>query len=234
MDFPGDLLGREAPEGLPIEAPLPLPEPPKSCAEIGDIKRAVELLRTAKRPLLVVGKGAAYSRAEDVVNQFVQLTNIPVLATPMGKGVVDDNDVHSVAPARSMALQKADVILVLGARLNWILHFGRAPRFDPNVKIIQVDIVPEELHNSVQSSVALAGDVGAVMKQLVEESRSARLKYEDKLEWWGALKSKCEANRQFNLVNTSLFLNSFGWKRKIFSYSSISIIRKWRRILVFR
>lgn len=56
----------------------------------------------------------------------------------MGKGVVDDSGIHSVGPARSLALQKADVILVLGARLNWILHFGRPPRFDPNVKIIQV------------------------------------------------------------------------------------------------
>ena len=59
----------------------------------------------------------------------------------MGKGVVDDNDAHSVGPARSLALEKADVILLLGARLNWILHFGRAPRFDPNVKIIQVCIL---------------------------------------------------------------------------------------------
>ncbi len=78
MDFPGDLLGRTAEEGVVIEEPLSLPEPPKSCAELGDIKKAVQLLRSAKRPLLVVGKGAAYSRAEEVVNQFVQLTNIPV------------------------------------------------------------------------------------------------------------------------------------------------------------
>ena len=63
-----------------------------------------------------------------------------------------------------------------------------------------MDIVPEELHNSVQSSVALAGDVGAVLKQLMEESRSTSLRYDDKLEWWSALKSKCEANKKFNLV----------------------------------
>ncbi|EFX73064.1 hypothetical protein DAPPUDRAFT_253560 [Daphnia pulex] len=69
-------------------------------------------------------------------------------------------DIHSVAPVRSLALQKADVILVLGARLNWILHFGRPPRFDSKVKIIQVDILPEEVHNSAQSSVALVGDIG--------------------------------------------------------------------------
>ena len=138
MDFPGDLLGRILPEGETLESPLALPEPPKSCSDPADIKRAVDLLKTAQRPLLIVGKGAAYAHAENVVNEFVKQTNIPVLASPMGKGVVDDNDPHSVGPARSLALEKADVILLLGARLNWILHFGRPPRFDPNVKIIQV------------------------------------------------------------------------------------------------
>lgn len=125
----------------------------------------------------------------------------------MGKGVVDDVDVHSVGPARSLALQKADVILVLGARLNWILHFGRPPRFDPNVKIIQVDIVPEELHNSVQSSVALTGDVGAVMKQINEQSKNIKLNYDGNSEWWTSLRSKCEANKNYNTVNNIQRLN---------------------------
>jgi len=138
LDFPGDLLGRILPEGETLESPLALPEPPKSCSDPADIKRAVDLLKTAQRPLLIVGKGAAYAHAEDVVNEFVKQTNIPILASPMGKGVVDDNDPHSVGPARSLALEKADVIQLVGARLNWILHFGRPPRFDPNVKIIQV------------------------------------------------------------------------------------------------
>lgn len=119
----------------------------------------------------------------------------------MGKGVVDDGDINSVAPARSLALQKADVILVLGARLNWILHFGRPPRFDSKVKIIQVDIQPEEVHNSVQSSVALVGDVGAIMNQLTAQSQSASLKYNDNSEWWASLRSKCESNKVFITVS---------------------------------
>lgn len=128
-------------------------------------------------------------------------TSTQVLATPMGKGVVDDNHVNSVAPARSLALQKADVILVLGARLNWILHFGRPPRFDPNVKIIQVDIMPEELHNSVHSSVALCGDVGSVMNQVLSGSRSAKLKYDNNSEWWTSLRAKCNSNKTYNTVS---------------------------------
>jgi 2-hydroxyacyl-CoA lyase 1 len=72
------------------------------------------------------------------VRDLVRTFTLPVLPTPMGKGVVADNDVHCVSAARTTSLQYADTILLLGARLNWILHFGRPPRFDPNVKIIQV------------------------------------------------------------------------------------------------
>lgn len=77
LDFPGDLLGRTT-SGEDLENPLPVPEPPKSCAELSDVKRAVELLKSAKRPLLIVGKGAAYSHAEKIINHFVDVTNIPV------------------------------------------------------------------------------------------------------------------------------------------------------------
>lgn len=96
------------------------------------------LLQSAQRPLLIVGKGVAYARAEAAINELVRCTDVPVLATPMGKGVVDDAGPHSVGPARSLALKEADVVVLLGARLNWMLHFGRSPRFDSNVKIIQV------------------------------------------------------------------------------------------------
>jgi len=197
LDFPGDMLGRSIPEEE-IESPLPLLEPPKSCAQSSEIQRAVELLQSAQRPLMIIGKGAAYSRSEDVINQFAEMTNIPVLATPMGKGVVDDASERSVGPARSLALQKADVILVAGARLNWILHFGRPPRFDSKVKIIHIDIVPEEFHNSIQAAVALPGDIGLVMSQIVEKSRSVQLKYDGSSEWWSALRAKSSLNKHFN------------------------------------
>ena len=94
------------------------------------------MLLKAKSPLVIIGKGAAYARAENSINEFIKQTQIPFLGTPMGKGVVDDDNTLSCGPARSTALGKADVILLLGARLNWMLHFGKTPRFLPNVKII--------------------------------------------------------------------------------------------------
>ena len=85
LDFPGDMLSRSIAEEE-IESPRTLLEPPKSYAESKEIQRAVELLQSAQKPLMIVGKGAAYSRSENVINQFAEMTNIPVLATPMGKG----------------------------------------------------------------------------------------------------------------------------------------------------
>jgi thiamine pyrophosphate-dependent acetolactate synthase large subunit-like protein len=79
LDFPGDLLGSILPEGVALETPLALPEPPKVYSDPADVKRAVDLLKTAQRPLLIVGKGAAYAHAENVVNEFVKETNIPVI-----------------------------------------------------------------------------------------------------------------------------------------------------------
>jgi 2-hydroxyacyl-CoA lyase 1 len=76
----------------------------------------------------------------------------------------------------SVRLLCKKLMSLLGARLNWILHFGRPPRFDSKVKIIQVDILPEEVHNSVQSSVALVGDIGAIMNQIATESQTVSLK----------------------------------------------------------
>ena len=82
--------------------------------------------------------GAAYGRAEKQIRSLIQLSGLPFLPTPMGKGVVPDEDEHCVSSARTAVLQQSDVILLLGARLNWMLHFGRPPRFQSEVKVIQV------------------------------------------------------------------------------------------------
>jgi 2-hydroxyacyl-CoA lyase 1 len=97
----------------------------------------------------------AWSRAEDEVRDFIEKTQLPFLATPMGKGVMDDDHPLSVGAARSLALKEADVIFLMGARLNWILHFGMAPRFNPNVKIIQLDIAAESIGTNRPTEVPL-------------------------------------------------------------------------------
>src|SRR6202008_4247104 len=97
---------------------------------------------------------------------FIEKTGVPFLASPMGKGVMDDTHRLSVGAARSHALQEADVIVLLGARLNWIMHFGMPPRFNKNVRIVQLDISPEAISQNVPAEVALVGDGRAVVGQL--------------------------------------------------------------------
>ncbi|KPI97015.1 2-hydroxyacyl-CoA lyase 1 [Papilio xuthus] len=162
------------------------------------VEQAAELLAQAERPLLIVGKGAAYARAEDAVRQLVDNTKIPFLPTPMGKGVVPDESQWCVSAARTQALLQADVILLLGARLNWMLHFGQPPRYAPNVKVIQVDISAEELNNSIKSEVAVHSDIKpfteALTKKLAEKKFSLQPAGN---KWWQTLQDKQKKNTEF-------------------------------------
>ncbi|XP_058866888.1 2-hydroxyacyl-CoA lyase 1-like isoform X2 [Acipenser ruthenus] len=199
IDIPGDMVNGKVDRSKVREVSCCLP-PPVTMAEPQSVSQAVSVLKQSKRPLLIIGKGAAYSRAETNIRDLVDLCGLPFLPTPMGKGVLPDTHPMCVAAARSRALQHADVILLLGARLNWILHFGLPPRFHPDVKIIQVDLCAEELGNNVKPSVALLGDVNAVVKQLLESFRKDPWKYPFDTEWWEILKDKIRSNERASQV----------------------------------
>jgi 2-hydroxyacyl-CoA lyase 1 len=108
----------------------------------------------------------AWSRAENEVREFIEKTQLPFLATPMGKGVVSDDHPLSVAAARTYALQNADLVMLLGARLNWILHFGKSPRYRKDLRVVQLDVSAEEIGTNVPAEVALVGDGQAIMGQV--------------------------------------------------------------------
>jgi 2-hydroxyacyl-CoA lyase 1 len=167
LDLPNDIISAELSDDA-LRFPARCPDPPRSQADPQAVSDALQLLRQAERPLVVVGKGAAYARAEAGVRRFIEQTQLPFLPTPMGKGVLPDDHPLSVAPARSHALRGADVVFLLGARFNWILHFGQEPRFAENVRVIQLDIEPEEIGTNVPTEVALVGDAKAIVKQLTD------------------------------------------------------------------
>uniref|UniRef100_A0A9J8CVB7 2-hydroxyacyl-CoA lyase n=1 Tax=Cyprinus carpio carpio TaxID=630221 RepID=A0A9J8CVB7_CYPCA len=202
IDIAGDMVNAKI-DRASVRFVSCCPAPPVSQADSREITQAVRLLRAAQRPLIIIGKGAAYARAEKEVRELVEVTGIPFLPTPMGKGVLSDDHPNCVAAARSRALLQADVIVLLGARLNWILHFGFPPRFSPHVKIIQVDLCAEELSNNVRAASALLGDIGAVVRQLLETVRSWRFPSDS--QWWLTLKEKMTANAQ---ISKSLALQS--------------------------
>uniref|UniRef100_A0A3B4DME8 2-hydroxyacyl-CoA lyase n=1 Tax=Pygocentrus nattereri TaxID=42514 RepID=A0A3B4DME8_PYGNA len=164
IDIPGDMVNAKV-DRTNVRFVSCCPSPPASLANSQEISEAVGVLKQAQRPLIIIGKGAAYGRAENEIKELVELSGIPFLPTPMGKGVLPDDHPNCVSAARSRSLLQADVVLLLGARLNWILHFGFPPRFSPNVKVIQVDVCAEELSNNVRAAAALLGDVRAVVGQ---------------------------------------------------------------------
>ncbi|XP_019868137.1 2-hydroxyacyl-CoA lyase 1 [Aethina tumida] len=195
LDFPANLLGARTSEDTipsivqPAPVPLIYPDPQQ-------IEKAVQLLTTAQRPLVIVGKGAAYSRAEKQIRQLIEKTNLPFLPTPMGKGVVPDESPKSVSSARSTALLKADVVLLLGARLNWILHFGRPPRYAPDTKFIQIDLCPEEIHNSVRAAVGIQSDVKTAVEQISAGLEKKGYNFSSSSDWWKMLCRKSDENKK--------------------------------------
>jgi len=144
---------------------------PKPSATPDIISAAADLLKNAKAPLVIIGKGAAYARAEQPIRALINGAKLPFLPTPMGKGVVPDSHRLNTSSARSVALREADVVLLLGARLNWILHFAASSKYKKDVKIIQVDISPEELgrsNSNGEPALSIFGDIGTVVAQLNE------------------------------------------------------------------
>ncbi|XP_076460393.1 2-hydroxyacyl-CoA lyase 1-like [Babylonia areolata] len=197
IDLPGDMIVAKVPEKS-VRSQQSCPSPPPVLSSPSSISKAVDLLVSAQKPLIIVGKGAAYAQAEWVVRDLVDSTGLPFLPTPMGKGVVPDSHPLCVAPARSRVLQEADVVLLLGARLNWMLHFGAPPRFNPNVKVIQVDICLEEIGNNVAPSVALPGDIPVVVQQILDELRKqpGQFRFPASSPWWTTLRAKISANQK--------------------------------------
>jgi len=134
------------------------PSPPDPAA----VARALDLLGTAQRPLAILGKGAAYARADDEIRAFLEATGIPFLPMSMAKGLLPDDHPQSAAAARSFAIGQADVVMVAGARLNWLLSHGRAPLWSEATRLIQVDISPTEIDSNRAIAAPVVGDIKSV------------------------------------------------------------------------
>uniref|UniRef100_A0A7E4WDL0 2-hydroxyacyl-CoA lyase n=1 Tax=Panagrellus redivivus TaxID=6233 RepID=A0A7E4WDL0_PANRE len=194
VEIPGQLVTETIEEEyVPLVSTVPSARP-VSVPPATIVTQAAELLKSAKKPLVIFGKGAAWSeRGPTLLSQFITATGLPFLATPGGKGVVPDDHPLSVASARSTALKEADVILLAGARLNWMLHFGLPPRFSEDIKIIQIDINPEEFHQNSTSEVALLGDVGETAHVL--RNALSGWKFPPNSPWLTTLTEKANKNR---------------------------------------
>ena len=195
LDMPDDIIQGEVDEEDAVQV-APIPDPPRSQALPESVEAALDALETAERPLAIIGKGMAWSRAEEEVRAFIERTQLPFLASPMGKGVMDDSHPLSVGAARSHALREADVVFLMGARLNWIMHFGHKPRFSENVRVVQLDIAHEAIGHNVPAEVALVGDGRAITGQLNRALENRQWFYPADTPWRSALREKAEANAE--------------------------------------
>jgi oxalyl-CoA decarboxylase len=163
------------------------------------VKRALDLLKGAKKPLLILGKGAAYAQADAEIRSFVEKTGIPYLPMSMAKGLLPDTHAQSAAAARSYVLQEADVVMLVGARLNWLLSHGKGKTWGAGdakapgkQQYIQVDISPIEADSNVATAAPLVGDIGSVMSALNAQIASGWAK--PPADWTGAIAERKDKN----------------------------------------
>jgi oxalyl-CoA decarboxylase len=158
------------------------------------VKRALDVLRSAKRPLIILGKGAAYAQADDVIRALVEKSGIPFLPMSMAKGVLPDTHPQCAGAARSTVLKDADVVMMIGARLNWLLSHGKGKTWgEPgSKKFIQIDIEPKEMDSNVEITAPLVGDIGSCVSALLEGIDSKWPAAP--ADWTDAVKAKREEN----------------------------------------
>ncbi|KAG0658245.1 hypothetical protein C6P45_002226 [Maudiozyma exigua] len=172
IDFPGDLIE----SGIMVDARVPeniqLPRQIKSCADPTIVKTVANIItdnviNNHKKILVVIGKGV--SHFSEPIRQFIDKFNLPFLPTPMAKGIIPDDHPMNVSSARSMALKESDIVLVFGARLNWILHFGQAPKWKPDTIFIQCDndVSTLGVNNERNVHLSLLGDIKLIIEQLI-------------------------------------------------------------------
>lgn len=170
LDLPAKLIGQtmDADAGAKSlvkvidAAPRQLPAP-------DSVARALKVLKGAKKPLIILGKGAAYAQADDEIRALVEKSGIPYLPMSMAKGLLPDDHPQSAGPARSLVLKESDVVMMIGARLNWLLSHGKGKAWgEAPKKFVHIDIEPKEMDSNVEIAAPLVGDIGSCVRALLD------------------------------------------------------------------
>jgi len=195
LDLPAKLLsqtldvaqGKQSIVRVVDAAPRQIPAPDA-------VKRALDVLKGAKRPLILLGKGAAYSQADAEIRAFVEKSGIPYLPMSMAKGLLPDNHAQSASACRSFVLAEADVVVLIGARLNWLLSHGKGKTWGaPAAKqFVQIDIAPTEIDSNVAIAAPVIGDIGSCVSALLAGMGAGFNK--PSAEWTGAIAERKDKN----------------------------------------
>ncbi len=195
LDLPANLFAQtmDAAAGkaslVKVVDPAPRQFPAKE-----SVQRALDLLKSAKRPLILLGKGAAYAQADESIRALVESSGVPYLPMSMAKGLLPDNHAQSASAARSYVLEQSDVVMLVGARLNWLLSHGKGKTWGaPNAKkFIQIDIAPIEIDSNVAIAAPLIGDIGSCVAMLLDGMGTNWAK--PPAEWTGAIAERKDKN----------------------------------------
>jgi len=167
-------------------APAQIPAP-------ASIKRALDVLKSARKPLIILGKGAAYAQADEAIKALVEKSGVPFLPMSMAKGLLPDTHPQCAGAARSTVLKDSDVVMLIGARLNWLLSHGKGRAWgDAPKKFIQVDIEPKEMDSNVEIVAPIVGDIASCVAALLEGMGGNWTKGPS--DWMGAVTAKREEN----------------------------------------
>ncbi|MDG1299014.1 MAG: oxalyl-CoA decarboxylase [Paracoccaceae bacterium] len=195
LDIPGSLLGQvmDEVEGKKTLVKVIDPAPNQLPSPIS-IVRALKTIENAKRPLIVLGKGAAYAQEDELVREFVEKSGIPFLPMSMAKGLLPDTHEQCAGAARSLVLKDSDVVIMIGARLNWLLSHGKGKSWgEPHsTKFVQIDIEPKEMDSNVEIVAPIVGDIGSCLSALVNTMGEGWKK--PSVEWVDAIKAKKDTN----------------------------------------
>ncbi|MGM0661686.1 MAG: oxalyl-CoA decarboxylase [Pseudomonadota bacterium] len=197
LDIPGAMLGQvvdavEAARSLvkviePAQRQIPAPSA---------IDRAIEVMKTAKRPLIVLGKGAAYDQSDDLIRELVEKSGYPFLPMSMAKGLLPDTHPQCAAAARSLVLKDSDVVIMMGARINWLLSHGKGKQWgEPGGKrFVQLDIEAEEMDSNVEIAAPIVGDIGSCCEALIAAMDGAGIA--PPRDWLDQVNTKATANME--------------------------------------
>ncbi len=200
LDLPAKLFGQSMDSQAGKNSLIKVVDPaPRQIPAPDAVQRALDLLKAAKRPLIILGKGAAYAQADADIRALVEKTGIPYLPMSMAKGLLPDTHEQSASAARSYVLPAADVVLIVGARLNWLLSHGKGKTWGGKThkdwggqKFIQIDISPQEADSNVRIDAPLVGDIGSCVSALLAGIGSSWTK--PPADWTGAIAERKNKN----------------------------------------
>ncbi|HTG08902.1 MAG TPA: oxalyl-CoA decarboxylase [Bradyrhizobium sp.] len=195
LDLPGKLFSQVMDASAGAKSLVKVIDPaPAQIPAPAAVKRALDVLKSAKRPLIILGKGAAYAQADDAIRALVEKSGIPFLPMSMAKGLLPDTHPQCAGAARSTVLKDADVVMLIGARLNWLLSHGKGKSWgEPgSKKFIQIDIEPKEMDSNIEIVAPMVGDIGSCVAALLEGIDSKWPAAPS--DWTGAVRAKKEEN----------------------------------------